>query len=85
LAAAGGVHAAVGGDPGESVIVEFQEPHNSHGPDNERAALRYQHMSAKADRVIADGLDALVQAEHEQGRDHEDDDGGAAGKLVPVA
>lgn len=53
------------------------------GHDNERAALRYQHMSAKADRVIADGLDALVQAEHE--RDGKDDEGGAAGKLVPVA
>jgi hypothetical protein len=53
------------------------------GHDNERAALRYQHMSAKADRVIADGLDALVQAE--QQRDDDGDHGGAAGKLVPVA
>jgi integrase len=51
------------------------------GHDNERAALRYQHMSAKADRVIADGLDALVQAEQAD----DDDDGGAAGRLVPVA
>jgi integrase len=52
------------------------------GHDNERAALRYQHKSAKADRVIADGLDALVQAE--QGPDDQED-GGAAGSLVPVA
>ncbi|MEV5570697.1 site-specific integrase [Spirillospora sp. NPDC052269] len=52
------------------------------GHDNERAALRYQHKSAKGDRAIADGLDALVQAE--QGRDDDDDDG-AAGVLVPVA
>ncbi|MUN38182.1 tyrosine-type recombinase/integrase [Actinomadura litoris] len=52
------------------------------GHDNERAALRYQHKSAKGDRAIADGLDALVQAEHDQ--DDEDDDG-AAGVLVPVA
>lgn len=29
------------------------------GHDNERAALRYQHRSAKGDRIIADGLDAL--------------------------
>jgi hypothetical protein len=43
---------------------------------------RYRHMSAKADRVIADGLDALVRAEHPQ---DVDDDSGAAGKLVPVA
>jgi hypothetical protein len=45
--------------------------------------LRYQHMSAKGDRVIADGLDALVQAAQEQ--DDSDDDDGAAGRLVPVA
>jgi len=52
------------------------------GHDNERAALRYQHQSAKGDRIIADGLDALVRAE----RDQEDDgDGGASGTLVPVA
>ncbi|MFF5261803.1 tyrosine-type recombinase/integrase [Actinomadura viridis] len=52
------------------------------GHDNERAALRYQHRSAKGDRAIADGLDALVQAEW--GEDDEDE-GGAAGALVPVA
>jgi integrase len=49
------------------------------GHDNERAALRYQHKSSKADRLIADGLDALVQAEH----GHDEDDG-PAGKLAPV-
>jgi integrase len=52
------------------------------GHDNERAALRYQHKSAKGDRAIADGLDALVQAE--RGQDDENDEG-ASGALVPVA
>ncbi|WP_412515646.1 site-specific integrase [Actinomadura madurae] len=52
------------------------------GHDNERAALRYQHRSNSADRAIADGLNALVQAD--QKRDGDDDDG-AAGSLVPVA
>jgi integrase len=51
------------------------------GHDNERAALRYQHRSAKGDRVIADGFDALVQAE----QDRDDNDGDEAGGLVPVA
>jgi hypothetical protein len=32
------------------------------GHDKERAAPRYQHRSAKGDRIIADGLDALVRA-----------------------
>ncbi|MFD8558342.1 hypothetical protein ACFV1N_13770 [Streptosporangium canum] len=36
------------------------------GHDNEWAALRYQHRSAKGDRFIADGLDALVRAERDQ-------------------
>ncbi|WP_026412712.1 tyrosine-type recombinase/integrase [Actinomadura oligospora] len=52
------------------------------GHDNERAALRYQHTSAKADRIIAEGLDALLKAR--QAEDDDDDDG-AAGVLVPVA
>ncbi|SFP00566.1 Integrase [Actinomadura madurae] len=52
------------------------------GHDNERAALRYQHRSAKADRAIADGFDALVQAERTQDGDEEDD--GSGGALVPV-
>ena len=51
------------------------------GHDNERAALLYQHRSNTADRTIADGLDALVRAQQEQ----DDDEGGAAGALVPVA
>ncbi|QKW32988.1 hypothetical protein HUT06_02155 [Actinomadura sp. NAK00032] len=50
--------------------------------DNERAALRYQHRSAKSDRIIADGLDALVRGEHDQ---DDEDDGRATGTLVPVA
>ncbi|MFB4304609.1 tyrosine-type recombinase/integrase [Actinomadura sp. GTD37] len=33
------------------------------GHENERAALRYQHWSSSADRAIADGLNALVQAD----------------------
>ncbi|TDD87378.1 tyrosine-type recombinase/integrase [Actinomadura rubrisoli] len=53
------------------------------GHDNERAALRYQHRSAKGVRAIADGLDALVRAEHDQ--DGDDDDEGTGGVLVPVA
>jgi hypothetical protein len=52
------------------------------GHDNERAAIRYQHRSNSVDRKIADGLDALVQAEQSQDGDDED---GAAGVLVPVA
>ncbi|WP_021597229.1 tyrosine-type recombinase/integrase [Actinomadura welshii] len=51
------------------------------GHDNERAALRYQHRSAKADRAIADGFDALVQTERTQDGDEDDGSGGA---LVPV-
>ncbi|RSN68595.1 hypothetical protein DMH08_10415 [Actinomadura sp. WAC 06369] len=50
------------------------------GHDNERAALRYQHRSANADRAIADALDALVQAD----RERDDGDDGAAGSLVPA-
>ncbi|WP_165975830.1 hypothetical protein [Actinomadura rubrisoli] len=53
------------------------------GHDNERATLRYQHKSSRADRVIADGLDALVRAE--QSRDEEDGDDGPSGVLAPVA
>lgn len=48
----------------------------------ERAALRYQHRSAKGDRIIADGLDALVREERDQ---DDKDDGEAAGTLVQVA
>ncbi|MGH3240958.1 MAG: hypothetical protein ACRDNL_11290, partial [Spirillospora sp.] len=62
--------------------VSTKNPMARMGHDNERAALRYQHRSAKGDRAIADGLDALVQAQQDQ--DDEDDDG-AAGALVPVA
>jgi integrase len=51
------------------------------GHDNERAALLYQHRSNSADRAIADGLNALVEAEQGKG----DDEDGAAGHLMPVA
>ncbi|MGP4026262.1 hypothetical protein [Actinomadura sp. 3N407] len=39
------------------------------GHDNERAALRYQHRSNSADRAIADGLNALVQADQKRDGD----------------
>ncbi|MQA78111.1 MAG: tyrosine-type recombinase/integrase [Streptosporangiales bacterium] len=68
------------------------------GHDNERAALIYQHATAKADRLIADVLDAQVRAERtnkttKRGRkqstrsnsDEDDEpDEGAAGVLVPT-
>ncbi|MEV0661602.1 hypothetical protein ACIBI3_05560 [Actinomadura luteofluorescens] len=50
------------------------------GHDDERAALRYQHQSAKGDRAIADGLDALVQAER-----CEDDESDEVPAGAPVA
>ena len=51
------------------------------GHDNERAALIYQHASNKADRKVAEGLDALLK----KARPSRDDDGGAAGTCMPVA
>jgi hypothetical protein len=56
------------------------------GHDNERAALIYQHASNKADRKVAEGLDALLKETRHtpDGRDDQDD-GGSAGNLVPVA
>jgi integrase len=57
------------------------------GHDNERAALIYQHASNKADRKVAEGLDALVKEARpaEDVSDGTDDDDGSAGTLVPVA
>lgn len=56
------------------------------GHDNERAALLYQHRSNRADRMIANNLDALVKAAQDQDQDDdEDNDDGMAGSLVPVA
>jgi integrase len=56
------------------------------GHDNERAALIYQHASNKADRKVAEGLDALLkETRHTPGDSDDQDDGGAAGNLVPVA
>ncbi|MEQ4206303.1 site-specific integrase [Actinopolymorpha sp. B9G3] len=49
------------------------------GHDNERAALIYQHATNKADQAIAQGLDELLKAQHD------DPDDGVAGRLVPVA
>jgi integrase len=53
------------------------------GHDNERAALIYQHATNKADRAIAQGLDALLKAQRDNRKDDGDD--GTAGVLVPVA
>jgi hypothetical protein len=50
--------------------------------DNERAVLLYQHQSARADRLIADGLNALVEAA--QKSDDDEDEDGAAGVREPV-
>lgn len=41
------------------------------GHDNERAALIYQHSSNRADRLVAEGLDALLRMTRETA----DDDG----------
>jgi hypothetical protein len=51
------------------------------GHDSERAAMIYQHESRGADQVIMDAIDRHVQAEQEDG---DDEDGGAAGVLVPA-
>jgi hypothetical protein len=52
------------------------------GHDNERAALIYQHKSSTADRLIADGLDALLRASRNPPGD---DDDGLTGTLAPVS
>jgi integrase len=51
------------------------------GHDSERAAMIYQHESRGADKTITDAIDRHVQTQHEDG---DDDDGGAAGVLVPA-
>ncbi len=51
------------------------------GHDSERAAMIYQHESRGADKAITDAIDRHVQAEREDG---DDEDGGAAGVLVPA-
>jgi len=50
------------------------------GHDSERAAMIYQHQARGADNIIANNIDARVQAE----RSKPDDDNGSAGVLVPV-
>ena len=50
------------------------------GHDSERAALIYQHEARGADKRITDAIDIHVQAERAN-----DDDGGAAGALMPVS
>lgn len=60
------VFTVVKGGPPRSLMARM-----SHG--NERAALRYQHRANSADRAVADGLNALVQAD--QKRDGDDNDG----------
>jgi integrase len=49
------------------------------GHDSERAAMIYQHEVRGADRAITDAIDTQVQ-----GQKRGDDDGGAAGVLVPA-
>jgi hypothetical protein len=44
-----------------------------------RAALIYQHATNAADQAIAQGLDALLKAQHD------DPDDGPPTRLVPVA
>ena len=35
------------------------------GHTSPRAALRYQHATARADAVIADGIDRMLEAAHD--------------------
>jgi hypothetical protein len=51
------------------------------GHDSERAAMIYQHESRGTDKAITDAIDRHVQTEQE---DSNDEDGGAAGVLVPA-
>lgn len=54
------------------------------GHDSERAALIYQHMTAKGDRLIADALDAQLRAEQENKvTEADDDDQGEGTPLSP--
>jgi hypothetical protein len=50
------------------------------GQSPQRAALIYQHAACGADQRITDAVDSHIQAEHGK-----DDDGGAAGVLVPAS
>jgi hypothetical protein len=59
------------------------------GHDNERAALIYQHASNKADRKIAEGLDALLGEHRSNAGDQGDNDGedrrtGAGDLMAPL-
>ncbi|MQA02141.1 MAG: tyrosine-type recombinase/integrase [Streptosporangiales bacterium] len=57
------------------------------GHDSERAALIYQHTTAKADRLIADVLDAQLRGERPTPGDGpaDDDDDGEGSAGVPAA
>jgi integrase len=66
------------------------------GHDSPRAALKYQHATAQADRAIADALSDAVRAlgraagessPTSDSREHKgkDDDEGTSGVLVPVS
>ncbi|MFL6053363.1 MAG: tyrosine-type recombinase/integrase [Actinoallomurus sp.] len=54
------------------------------GHDNERAALIYQHASNKADRKVAEGLDALLKEARgaEDAGDDPNDGATGAGDLI---
>jgi integrase len=51
------------------------------GHDSERPAMIRQHNARGADKTITDAIDAHVRDGHHQG---DEDDGGAAGVLVPA-
>lgn len=51
------------------------------GHASERAAMIYQHKARGADKAITDAIDARVRDQQDQG---DEDDGGAAGALVPA-
>jgi len=49
------------------------------GHDSVRAAMIYQHGSSEAGKLITDAMDAKIKAAQ-----HDQDDDGAAGALVPA-
>jgi mannose/cellobiose epimerase-like protein (N-acyl-D-glucosamine 2-epimerase family) len=51
------------------------------GHDSEWAAMIYQHKARGADQAITSAIDAHVRTEK---RADDEDDGGAAGVLVPA-
>jgi hypothetical protein len=54
------------------------------GHDSIRAAIIYQHATTEADARIAAALNAELEVELVDDNRADDDDGGAAGVLVPT-